>query len=369
MATQITFSNDVGRVSTASNPDGSIRWHVYSRLISGRSRIFVRREVGGVVDAEPGIQLVFEGEDPEVYFEPDLGASGQFCVFYRLNDNYWWVRTDEPDVPTPQPAQTDTVTDHNIVRGVSDPERLSVGDNSPGLRSIGTDRHVQAVRMDNNPPRSEAAVVGPVVGPPGSQTFRIRWRPVPTSISSQNINIVGFNVYLRRRGTGALKKVNGPLVPFDGYDPKIYEVDVPNEPGDYFVTQVNRAGDGTSNLVESLVRRPRAVAETGGDRLPLVLDGFDVRGVGDGFGAAGPQFVVVETAPVQALPPGETFIVRGVGEGFESDVVPGFDYDPIFVNDPFLNNEADETLVVRGFNQGFGTTRIEQTGFGSVIIG
>lgn len=90
--TQITFSSDVNEVSTDSNVDGSIRWHVYekdSELSPGDKGIFLRREINfGVL--EPEKQIVSIGADPKVYF-----LVNEWILLFKLNGRIAKIRYSE----------------------------------------------------------------------------------------------------------------------------------------------------------------------------------------------------------------------------------------------------------------------------------
>lgn len=80
--TQITFSSDVSGVSTDSNADNSIRWHVYEResLSSPGDRgIYLRREVNS--NLEPEKQIVSIGEKPKIYF-----LANNWILLFKLRD-------------------------------------------------------------------------------------------------------------------------------------------------------------------------------------------------------------------------------------------------------------------------------------------
>lgn len=356
MGTKITFTNDTGRVSTAQNADGSIRWHCYERTIAGKTAVYVQRELGGVL--QPEVKLIQEGDRPEVFFEPVLF---QWIFLYRLNERIWMLRYLEAEVPVPQPSQSDTIVDQFQVGPTEDPETSSVA----GRQVVMIDS-VPSIDAYSGPPAPNAVGVG-AASVPGM--LSIRWRARPTSLADGNSTfdydptktyIIGWNVYRRRADDGAVEKLNLSIVPFEGFDPKIYELIVPAVAGSYFVTQINYQGPYSSNLVEGRLKSPRDTIQTDGNSLPQIVRSFMDAKIGEGFPPDAIRFVVVSFAPVNIIVPQDSFPSH-LGEGFNVPVLVTFQYTVLFVGDLL---DTFPSHLGEGF-----VSRLTETGQGSVIIG
>jgi len=94
--TQITFSSDVNEVSTDSNADGSISWHVYekdSQSSPGYKGIYLRREVN--LNLEPEKQIVSIGSEPKIYF-----LVNQWILLFKFADRIGKVTYSQGEEPT-----------------------------------------------------------------------------------------------------------------------------------------------------------------------------------------------------------------------------------------------------------------------------
>lgn len=328
MATRITFSADVGRISTASNVDGSIRWHVYERPFGNGTTIFIQREVNGTL--EPEVRLLAEGTKPEVYF--DVNTS-KWLLFYVLNENAFLITADETDAIATQPGQVDTTQD-TIAPGFSQPLNLDLVARQlyDALPGIGT--------IYNGPPALETVRVG---AGSSDSTLAIRWVPK----STDNELTAGFFIYRQTPATKGFARV-GTFEPFASAT-FAYEQIVPKEAGTYFVVQVNYRGNVSSSLVVDRIQPP---SDTVDDN--VALDRFNVR---FGDGQLG-EFVFVDRTPV-VIVRGDTIRPR-FGEGFDSSFSVST-FLPVQVGDEVDNIKAR-------FGDGFAVS-LEQTGFGGVVIG
>jgi len=365
VATQITFTNDVGEVSTASNLDGTIRWHVYERTVNGLRSVYLQRELAGVL--QPEVKLIIEGDTPEVYFAEDLGGAGvhQWVIFYHFHEQLWMLRYTENEAPVTIAIQTLDLF-HNALRTLPSAEVPRT--DAPTI----ADRQAeffgaiapQDVYNGPLPPSSVAVAASPNPG-----MFRVRWRARASTQTSGNADffsdpmkhfIAGFNVY-RRNPDASIQKLNGVLVPFAGLDPTLYEFETPAAPGTYFVSQVNFRGPLMTDLVEGRVG-VRDLIRTDGDDMPDVIR--SVVGAGPGEGKRREDFEILfnNLAPIFLGAQFDPFNSHGPGEGFNSNAAIGFDYDTFFIDiatDPFNGHGPGE-----GFQ-----SRVVQTGFGTIIIG
>lgn len=94
--TQITFSSDVNEVSTDSNVDGSIRWHVYekdSQSSPGNKGIYLRRELNLNV-LEPEKQIVSIGTDPKIYF-----LVNKWILLFKFSDRIGKITYSQGEDP------------------------------------------------------------------------------------------------------------------------------------------------------------------------------------------------------------------------------------------------------------------------------
>lgn len=294
MATQITFTDDVGRIATASNVDGSIRWHVYERPFGSGTSIFVQRETPPG-NLEPEVRLLNEGERPEIFFDP---VAGQWVFTYVLNENVFVIYIDEFTAPATQPPQTNTTISHyRQAVSTSDDRTLQQASSQTfvGLAPGGDIILVPTVD-------TVAVAAG---GNPGA-TLTIRWRATPSIQGNLNVRVAGFNVY-RRGAAGATPKINSSLIPFEGFDPKIYEFDVPAEVGRYYVTQVN--DDGSEGR---LIPPTDTALSDGTEAADVILSVMD-RKIGEAREPEDLVFTFVDATPLFILRT-DTFADHGPGE-------------------------------------------------------
>lgn len=357
MPTQLTFTNDITDISTAQNADGSIRWHVYSRQIGNSSKIYVRRETPpNTFEAE--VLFLQEGEKPRVFFDPSLN---QWLVVYRLNENMWWVRTDENDAPTTQTAQTTNL----LVSGFG----AAVGE-TPGPEIVAEKQEALFAQNPQGPyafnaPRPVATIgIGPS---PTPGMFEVRWRATPTSDANGNAQwaygefprhfIAGFNVYRINLADGSLVKLNPSPVPFEGFDPKLYVYPTPAVAGTYFVVQVNFRGPHSTGTVEGrIVGAPRDLVRSDGTALPDIVEAAFPSHIGDISEVS--RFVVTDRTPLLVLQ--LDFFPSHIGEGFEGDITV-LDFAEVQIAD---FGETFPSHIGEGF-----FSRITQTGTGSVLVG
>lgn len=358
MTTKITFTDDVGRISTASNLSGAIRWHVYERTIAGLTSIYVQRELSNVL--QPEVKLLQSGTEPEVYFARDLAGAGlhQWVILYTLNENTWMLRVDEVTAPATQATQpaTDTLVSGLAYNLGSDTSPFTVGQNI--RESFG---FVPSSHVYNGPPDIQS------IGVAGSDTpgeFSVRWRAKASTLSDGNATwnytpeqfyIAGFHVYFRDYITGQLTRLTASMIPFEGFDPKVYEYNVPAAAGTYQIVQVNYNGPSSTSTIEGHLGAPKDVLTGNGTTLPVLMDFMD-RKVGNSTGFS---FNVVTFAPL---------VVVAV-DTFPSHVGSSFDYRDSVIDYgiAFVANISD-TFNSHGPSDGF-FARITQTGFGGVVIG
>lgn len=366
MATQITFTNDVGEVTTASTPDGTIRWHVYERTVNGLRAVYVQRELAGVLQAE--VKLIVEGDTPEVYFAEDLGGPGvhQWVLLYQFHEQLWMLRYNENEVPVTLAPQTTNLFVNTRRGAVND----SVSTDAHSIAQQGQPapafERISAIQAFNTPLAPLAVGVGASATP---GMFRVRWRARTSNPTSGNAEffgdpqrhfIAGFNVY-RRNTDASVQKLNGPLIPFQGLDPKIYEFETPGLPGVYYVTQVNFQGPNSEALVEGRVGA-RDLIRTDGDDLPDLVRSSQGKGPGEGKPQEDARLVITNLAPIFLGAILDPFNSHGPAEGFVMKSAIGFDYDP------FVAADLTDPFNSHGPAEGF-QSRITQTGFGTIIIG
>lgn len=356
MGQKITFTDDVGFISTAENVSGSIRWHCYDRLVAGKWSVYVRREVGGSLLAE--VKLLDEGQKPEIFF--DVGSL-QWVLLYRLHEKFWMLRYLESEVPIVQSPQTDTLIDQ-FQTGLTDNGEL---ESIAGRQSVLVFT-APSVDAYNGPPPPLAVGVG---ASPTPGFFRVRWRARLSTTTDGNAQfdydperhyIVGFHVYRRRGDSGALERLTGSLVPFVGLDPVIYELEVPAVAGTYYVTQVNHQGPRSTNLIEGRVHAPSDQVRSNGTAIPDLVRSFMDQKIGEGTQGPDLRFVVVSFAPINIIPAGDTFPSH-LGEGFQGRTNVDFDYDVI-------NIEVISDTFPSHLGEGF-VSRLSQTGFDTVVVG
>ena len=347
MATRITFTDDVGRIATASNADGSIRWHAYERPFGNGITIFVQREVNGVLEAE--VRLLNEGERPEIFFDP---ATSRWLIFYVLNENAFLITADENDVPATQPPQLGTTADQ-FRPSTSDPnaqtydQRLS---NRVPLGGI-------AVGAYNGPPDVGAFGVGAFV--PGT-TFAVRWVPESSALTNLNLNIAGFRILRQDFGGPVVDVTPGGFIAFDGF--RLYEESVAAVPGRYFVVQDNFRGDATTAIVEGLPLPPGDTMVSAGDTSDLAISRFEIR-TGQGFRtAADTGLTFVDSAPVLIIEVDPIVVSAGQGLPESQDVT--FNITTFGQTVPIIQTDTPIPSTGEGF-----FVSLTQTGFGNVVIG
>lgn len=341
----ITFTADVGRISTASNVDGSIRWHIYERPFGNGTSIFVRREVSGVLEAE--VRLFNEGERPEIFFNP---ATSQWLIFYTLNENAFLVTADENDTPTTQPPQIGTTRDQLRPGGSAPRSEQTLAQQNDNEFLIGL-----SLGVYDGPRRVVEFAIGASKTPLTS--LIVRWRAVPTTAANQNLNVAGFRVF-RQAFTGGITDITpGGLTAVQPFSDD-YEVEVPLNNGVYYVTQVNFRGDATTALVESRLRPPGSRLLSSGRADGDVLDRFEIRG-GSPRESQDLNLAIIGAAPVQILRD-DVFRIAG-GESFRTLEIPVVDFQELVVATP------TDGLAVRG-GDGFNAL-LTIVGQGSVIVG
>jgi len=249
MAQRITLTGDVTAIATASNTDGSIRLHLYTRVVAGKPAVYVQREVGGALTAE--VLLMQEGTIKSAAYNV---TRAQFDFVYELNESLYLVRIDEATVPTTQTAQTDTFqAEVSLFPGGAAP---------PDNRTVAA---LSAVRLwKTHSPQVYAGSDPEGVTVTASQTagtFKVRWNPDSSTAAK---HIAGFNVYVfgpwRR-----LIKLNGALIPFVATIPtRQFELEVPALAGRYLVTQVDCDGDETGLVQAGVTFGPAAPGSTEG---------------------------------------------------------------------------------------------------------
>jgi len=294
MATQITFTDDVGRIATASNVDGSIRWHMYERPFGTGTAIFVQREVSGVLD--PEVRFLNEGERPSIFFDP---VSSQWVFTYTLNENVFVVFIDEFTPPATQPAQVNTLINNLRVSGPVPGDDRTAGEEE-AQTVLGLSPGASIVKV----PKLDSVAIA-ASGNPGV-TLTVRWKAQQSLLTNFNVDAAGFNIYLKGAG-GSIVRVNGSLVPFEGFDPKIYEFEVPAVQGTYFVTQVNVNGD------EGRLIGPRDVALSDGTEAADVILSVMGRKLGEGVQTEDLVFGIIDATPVFVLR-NDTFSSHGPEE-------------------------------------------------------
>jgi hypothetical protein len=345
MATQITFTDDVGRIATASNADGSIRWHVYERPFGQGTSVFVQREVNGSLQAE--VRLLSEGERPEVFFDE---ANSRWLIFYVLNESAFLITADENDAPATQPPQTGTTRD--ALRpgpGIGNPNDFATRefDSIP----FGAERIAY-----NGPPDIRQFGVGAGPGAPGTN-FAVVFQPEASPTTNRNLNIAGFRV-LRQDFSGRVEDVTpGGFIPFVGF--RTYEAVVPAVPGRYVVVQDNFRGDATSQLVRGRPIPPTDEAFSDGLTADFALSrtlprlGLGLQDNGD-LG-----FIFVDASPVVIIR-GDAFPTRN-GTSDNISEIQFVQFTPVA---PIIRNDTLLTRVGEGFQ-----VLLTQTGQGGVIIG
>lgn len=352
MATQITFTDDVGRISTASNADGSIRWHVYERPFGNGISIFVQREVNTVLEAE--VRLLAEGDRPEIFFDP---VTSKFLFFYRLNENVFKIEIDEGDPPATQAPQVGTTIDHFRGMGGFSEETRTIREILPE-NQIG----LGPIDADNGPTRMDAVAV---VASQNLGKIKVRWRA--KNPDSEGQTVAGFNVYGQLFDAGrALLKLNGSLIPFEGFDPKLYEFEVPARGGRYFVTQVNRKG-ADPTFVEGRIKPPFGDTLTNGVTLPEANTSIMNARQGESIQPEDLKFVFVDTAPLTIIR-ADTFPGHARGDSFND---PGteivVEYVVVLVSDG-ATFPIDDQFKDVSTGEGF-VAKINIDQQGGVIIG
>lgn len=351
MATRITFTDDVGRITTASNIDGSIRWHMYERPFGTGTSIFVRREVNGTLEAE--VRFLAEGEKPDILFDP---VTAKWIFHYVLNEKAFRIEIDEPDAPVTQAPQTGTVID--LFRGTEPNQR------DPQTTAQNAAQRVKALApsdADNGPPAPDAVEIAAGLTP--GTTLTIRWRAKPSTTLVQNLHVAGFNVYAQLFDSArALVQVNSSLVPFVGFDPVLYELEVPARPGRYFVAQVNYNGPNDQvTLVEGRIRSVPAFILSNGVNLPSIVTSIMDRKIGESREPEDLTFTVVDTAPVNIIR-ADDFNDHGPGESFAAAETTIVSLEVVQVAD------FDETFADHGPGEAF-TAVVDVNNQGGVIIG
>jgi len=354
MATQITFTSDVGKISVASNSDASIIWYVYERPYLTGTSIFVQRDINGTLESE--VRLLAEGERPEIFFDP---IEGTWIFCYVLNENLYLITLDENDAPATQVAQTATIIDNLQLAVFSAPVNDSVKQLEAG-KVIGN----MPIHADATKPISAIAVAA---SPTPSSTMMIRWRALPSSLSNLNLNIAGFNVYGKLHGTGKLVRFNSTLVPFVKLDPHIYEFEIPSQAAKYFVTQVNFKGPNSTQLIEGKIKAPFDTIESDGISEPAANTSRLSSRFNSSMFPSSRNITVVETRPVNVIPPTDDYIQTAFGKGMFSPATVVSEYGIVQVKSGSTQPIVD-TYTQTSWGKGIGRF-ISGTAFGSIIIG
>jgi hypothetical protein len=301
LANQITFTDDVLNISTASNADGSIRWHVYEKPHGNGTSIFVQREVNAVLEAE--VRLLAEGARPEIFFD---AANLEWIFIYNLQENAFMIRYDELEVPTTAlPQVGDTAVDH-----------YSTSAGNPNTKTTGQRAQEKVFNRnfqdaDNAPPTPDSVAIG--AGPTPGTDFRVRFLP---HANQQDVNIAGFNIYVKRLSDGGVERANGALVPFTGSLLSVHEAVVPAIAGTYFVTQVNRKGTSAvpTALEEGRKRAPNDFVPGTGLDLDAAITSFMHPFVGEGVVG---KITFVQAGVIFFTVPTDTYKDAHIGEGFD----------------------------------------------------
>lgn len=348
MTTQITFSDDVGRIATASNSDGSIRWHAYERPFGAGTSIFIQRELNGVL--EPEVRFLNEGERPEIFFD---SAGNRWLIFYVLNENSFLITADETDIPVTQPPQVGSTATDQFRPGASDPNGQTFGDRNFNRYPIGL-----AIGSYNGPPDVELFGVGQSTNP-GVQ-YAVRWRAAESTLANRNLYPAGFRI-LRQLFTGQITDVTpGGFVAFSGF--VNYEVFVDAVPGRYFVAQDNFRGDATTDIERGRVIPPGDSLVSDGQTLNLAMERLEIR-TGASFELGSDLGITfIDRSPVTIVEV-DPFTVR-VGEGLTTDQDRELRFVTFAAAAQTTENDTFEVRVGEGF-----AVPLEQTGFGGVIIG
>lgn len=352
-ASQITFTNDVGKIATASNTNGSIRWHVYERdLGGGVTSIYVQRELSGVL--QPEVRFVRDGRRPAVFFDT---VSAQWILLYEFNESVWMIRADETTAPILQISQLGTFITHMRSKSSDDSNDQSVAERLLSMvDSLGTtDCHFGPASM-----QAVAVCASPTIG-----TFEVRWLPqfILDSTDAQGFNkrIVGFNVYLRDDRDGAVTRVNPGMIPFLG-DNRLHSYATPGRAGTWMVTQIEQWGLG--RLVEGRLGYPKDRVPGTGTTLPVIIEAIMDRKCGHGNEGSDIVFTFVSFAPLTINVAVDTFPGHTLGESppFVEPVVTTVFSEFFAANesDTFPGHARGDTIV---------PIRITQTGFDVIVVG
>ena len=352
MATQITFSDDVLNVSTASNTDASIRWHVYERVTNPSIRkraIFVRRWTsGGGLEAEQ--QILDEGSLPKIIFD---AVNSKWVILYTLYENVFVVTFAEAEVPTLQPPQVgDNVTDHERTSAIIDDGdiggRRTMAERIESFGRLG----VRKVDAYNGPPFPGTVAIVASATP---DTLAVRWTLSESDFGSTLATdlVAGFEVYRE------LELISG-LIPFSGSFATVYDFDITSVPGNYYVRVLFYKGDSSTLLTDNRIPKPGDRLRGSGSDIDGIILGniFLGPGVAD---VANPKLLrVVDARPVTLIR-SETFLRPELGES----------QDQVFyATQEFLPTDdsvAADTFVRPEIGRGR-RLALSQTGVGSVII-
>lgn len=345
MATPLTSTGDVGRISVATNNSATITWYCYERPHNTGTSIFVQREVNG--SFEPEVRLLAEGGRPEIFFDP---IDNIWIFTYVLNEKLWMITIGENDAPATQAGQTGTVIDHYRSVVFDQPEtqvvRQVAGAVTIGLGHIDAD--------DSKSVNSMA--VGASTDP---TKWSVRWRAEPTAITNENLNIAGFYVYVRRIGDGAVVRASEQMTPFHGFDPVVYSVDVDPVEGRYFVVQVNYKGDASDQLYEGRIRT------TPSDTIQGIVGNTSRTKLsyGEASRTQDLDFTFVDTSPASILPPQDTFNQNSFGMGVSGsyNVISQFDF-------VYAISGTDSTFNQNSYGEGV-RLFISGAGLDNIVVG
>jgi hypothetical protein len=352
VATQITFSDDVLNVSTASNTDASIRWHVYERVVNAPIRkraIFVRRWTsGGGLEAEQ--QILDEGSLPKIVFDD---VANKWVILYTLYENVFVVTFTEAEVPALQPPQVgDNVTDHERTSAIVDDGdiggRRTMAERIASFGRLG----IRKVDAYNGPtfPGSVGVVASATPG-----TLAVRWTLSSSTFGSTPAVdlIAGFEVYRE------LELISG-LIPFSGSFSTVYNFDITAVSGNYYVRVLFYKGPSSTLLTDNRIPKPGDFLRGTGNDIGGVILGNIL--LGPGMADVGnPKLIsVVDARPVTVVR-SETFLRPELGESH--DQVDSLAQDFLPTDDAV----AAETFLRPEIGRGRRLS-LSQTGLGSVII-
>lgn len=349
MATPITDTGDVGVISVATNANATITWYAYERPHGTGTSIFIQREVNGVFETE--VRFLAEGEKPKIFFDP---TQLEWILLYVLNENLWMITIDEETEPATQSSQSGTVVDNFTSKHVDSKNKFTA-------KTIISERSIHGSNtysIDNTKTLEDVTVVASMTP---STTMNVRWKAKDNTISNQNENIYGFNIYARRFLDGALAKINNDPILFKGDTSEIYEHEVPKAGGQYFVTQINYKGNVTSQLIEGLIKPPSDKAFK--NDIESNEDIGSSRNYGESLGAI--PYNISDNAAANVIPPVDNMESLGGGGLFNSSSIINNDVVQVVSGSSQPIIEPTQQFAYGGGLRLF----ISGTGLGRIIVG